>query len=101
MAEPQNTFYENQRRFWILTAVILVVLLMLAGAGWRGRSAYRQFKENREKAQAQAFPAKGDYRSALLSARQTLQFNPTNVPACRVMAALAGLSLPPRPCRCW
>jgi tetratricopeptide (TPR) repeat protein len=95
MAEPQNTFYEDRRRFWILTAVILVVLLMLAVAGWLGRSAYRHFKEKREQAQAQAFLAKGDYRSALLSARQTLQFNPTNVPACRVMAALAELSHSP------
>src|ERR1019366_614004 len=53
---------------------------MLAVAGWLGRSAYRHFKEKREQAQAQAFLAKGDYRSALLSARQTLQFNPPHVP---------------------
>ena len=69
MAEPQNTFYEDRKRFWILTAVIVAVLLVLAVAGWLGRSAYRHFKEKREQAQAQAFLAKGDYRSALLSAR--------------------------------
>src|ERR1039458_4361826 len=95
MAEPQNTFYEDRRRFWILTAVIVAVLLMLAVAGWLGRSAYRHFKEKREQAQAQAFLAKGDYRSARWRPRQTLQFNPPNVPACRVMAALAELSHSP------
>ena len=64
-------------------------------AAWFGRPAYQHYKERRSQAQAQAFLAKGDFRSAVLSARQALLLNPTNVPACRIMAAAAELSHSP------
>jgi hypothetical protein len=56
---------------------------------------YWHYQEKHNLSQAQAFLASGDYRNALLSARQTLLLNPTNVPACRIMAAPAGLSHSP------
>ncbi len=82
-------------RVWLWTAGIVAALILLAGTVWLGRSTYRQHEEARDQAQAQAFLAKGDYRNALLSARSTLLLDPTNVPASRVMAAIADLSHSP------
>jgi Flp pilus assembly protein TadD len=79
----------DQRRFRNRLVALALGLVLLTVAGWFGRSAYHHFKEKREQALAQAFLARGDYRNALLSARQTLLLNPTNLPACRVMAELA------------
>ena len=84
----------EKNHLWIWTAGTLIGLL-LAVTGWFGRSAYRHYKEKHSLSQAQAFLASDDYRNALLSARQTLLLNPTNVPACRIMAALADLSHSP------
>jgi predicted Zn-dependent protease len=68
------------------------LLLALAGAAawFLGRPIYHGYKERRSLARAQAFAAKGDVRNALLSARQTLAVNPTNVAACRLLAELIG-----------
>ena len=85
----------EKNHFWIWTAGIAAILIVLAAAGWFGRSAYKSYQEKHSLSQAQAFLASGDYRNALLSARQTLLLNPTNVPACRIMAALADLSHSP------
>ncbi|HAO78388.1 MAG TPA: hypothetical protein DCQ92_05310 [Verrucomicrobia subdivision 3 bacterium] len=85
----------EKNHLWIWTAGTLIGLLLLAATGWFGRSAYRHYQEKHDLAQAQAFLASGDYRNAWLSARQTLLLNPTNVPACRIMAALADLSHSP------
>ncbi len=93
MFEEHDSSIETDRerfRFWWVC--IIVTLAVLAGAAWFARPFYRQFKEQREETQAQAFLAKGDFRNALLSARQTLNLNPTNVAACRVMASLADIS---------
>ena len=95
MDQEFNSFEADKRRLRLWTAGILAVLLVLAAVVWFGRPYYRHFKEHHSQAQAQAFLAKGDYRNAALSARQTLLLNPTNVPACRVMAALADLSHSP------
>ena len=75
--------------------MLAAVLLVLAAAVWFGRPHYEHYKEHRDAAQARSFLAQGDYRSALLSARQTLLLNPANVTACRVMAALADLAHSP------
>jgi hypothetical protein len=69
--------------------------LLLTAAGWLSRSAYQHYQEKHSLAQALAFFAHGDFRSSLLSARQTLQLNPSNAPACRIMADLADLSHSP------
>lgn len=88
-----SPFMTRRVRLWV--AGITAVLLLLAVADLFGRPVYRHFKEKRDQAQAQAFLAKGDYRSALLSAHQMLLLNPNNVPACRIMAAMADLSHSP------
>jgi tetratricopeptide (TPR) repeat protein len=95
MYAEENSIEADKKRFWFRLVVILIGLLLLAMAGWFGRYPYRHFTERHFQAQAQTFLAKGDYRNALLSARQTLQLNPTNVPACRVMATIADLSHSP------
>ena len=95
MEKSHNGFEEDKQRFRFQVTLAIVILIGLAAVGWRGRSAYRHYKERHSLAQAQAFLASGDYRNALLSARQTLLLNPTNVPVCRVMVALAELSHSP------
>src|ERR1035438_4446644 len=95
MDQDSNSFEADKKRFRIWTAGSIVVLLALAAIVWFGRSPYRHFKERRDQAQAHAFLARGDYRNALLSARQTLLLNPTNVPACRVMAEIPDRSHSP------
>jgi predicted Zn-dependent protease len=95
MAQTYNSFEADKKRFRLWLAGIFFILLVLAAVVFFGRSAYRHFKEQRDQTQAQAFLAKGDFRSAMLSARQALLLNPTNVPACRVMATLADLGHSP------
>src|ERR1035437_9581152 len=85
----------EKNHLWIWTAGIAAILIVLAAAGWFGRSAYKSYQEKHSLSQAQAFLASGDFRNALLSARQTLLLNPTNVPVSRIMAALADLSHSP------
>ncbi len=71
--------------------VIGIPALILAGlALWFfGRPVYHQHKEQRFLQQARQFLAKGDFRNASLSARQTLQVDPQNLEASRIMAELA------------
>jgi len=88
-----SRFLQKPFRIWVIGSA--VILLLLAVTALFGKPTYRYIKEKRDQAQAQAFLAKGDYRSALLSARQTLMRNPKNVPACRVMVAIADLSHSP------
>jgi len=79
---------EGKIRAKIWTVIAAAVGLAIV-AGYWGRPAYRNAKEKRAAAQAQAFLEHGDYRSALLSTRQALMINSNNVQACRVMAGLA------------
>src|SRR5207249_11751701 len=44
---------------------------------------------------ARQFKAKGDFRNASLSARQTLAVNPRNLEACRILAEIAETSRSP------
>jgi len=95
MDQANNSFEADKRRFRLGAAIVLIGLLLLAGSGLLGRSAYRHFKEKRSATQAREFLARADFRNAALCARQALQLNPTNVAACRVMAALADRSHSP------
>lgn len=90
--DDENRFDDEKRflKFWIIVGVGGAVVLALAF--FPGRSLYRHLKEKRSVTQARAFFAKGDYRSAALSARQALAVNPNNVEACRVMAELSDLA---------
>lgn len=77
----------NSRRGWIVGGIVTAIFLGLAL--WFLRPAYRGFKERRSLSQAQAFMASGDFRSALLSLRQTLVLNPNNLTAAKIMADVA------------
>ena len=90
--DNDNSLEGDRRRFRFWLAGIVLTMLALALLGWLSRPIYRQFKEQRAQARAQAFLAKGDFSSARLSALQAISLNPTNLPACRVMAALADLA---------
>ena len=67
----------------------VIVIGSLLGFQFFARPAYKRHKETRSIEQAKNFMAKRDYRNASLSARQTLQVNPSNLEACRIMADLA------------
>ena len=75
--------------------IAIIVLGSLLGFQYFGRPAYKRHKETRSIEQAKGFMAKHDYRNASLSARQTLQVNPNNLAACRIMADLAEMSRSP------
>ena len=92
MDQQYNSFEADKKRFRMWVAGIIAGLLALGAAIWFGRIPYRHFEEKRDAARAQSFLARGNYRNALLSAREALLLNPTNVPACRVLATLADLS---------
>jgi len=79
--------------------ILLATAVLCAGASclwWYGRPVYRHFKEKRALQQAKAFHASGDFRNAWLSARQTLQANPSNLGAFRIMADIAERSRLPQ-----
>jgi hypothetical protein len=65
-----------------------LMFLIVGGGIWMGRAPYRNWKQKRFLAEARAFLAKSDYRNAVLSARKTLETNPANVEACRIMAQI-------------
>lgn len=73
----------------------LIIALGCLGLWLFGRPAYRHYRETRAIGQARKSLAKGDYRNASLSARQTLQANPLNIEACQLMADLAERSRSP------
>jgi len=63
----------------------------MAAAVYFARPTYRHFKEKHSLARAEAFFKQGDYRSAVLSARQTLLVNSNNLQACRLMANISDM----------
>jgi hypothetical protein len=83
------------KRFRIRLLAVAAILGLLATVIWFGPPAYRHYREKRSLVQAQAFFAQGDFRNALLGARQTLLFNPTNAQAYGIMAEVAELSRSP------
>jgi predicted Zn-dependent protease len=94
MNTPLSVDNDNKNfKFWLVTVLILSGIL-LAG-GWFARTTYENHREKKTLRQAREFFEKGDYRNASLSARQVLQRDPTNLPACRIMANLAELAQSP------
>lgn len=85
----------EERNYLKISLIAGVAVLLLVAMGWLGRAPYHHYKERHSLKQAQAFFARGDYRNALLSASLALVLNPSNAPACRVMADLADLSQSP------
>ena len=84
----ENQFDDESKsvKVWIAAGVVAAIIVALAF--FPGRSLYRHFKEKHGVAQAREFFAKGDYRNALLSARQAWLLNTNNVEACFIMAEL-------------
>jgi len=83
---------EQAYRIWFRLVAIFILITLVGAVGWLGRSTYRHFAEQHDQSQAEAFMARRDYRSAVLSARQTLSINPANLSACRIMAEISDLS---------
>lgn len=71
-----------------LGLALLVVTVLTAGV-WQGARYYRQKKLAHLEHQAVQFLAQGDYKSAILSARQVFKINDASIPATRVMAETA------------
>src|SRR5271155_5419497 len=65
-----------------------LLILIVGGAMWMGRTPYRHWKQKHFLAEAREFLAKSDYRNAVLSARKMLEVNPANVEAARIMAKI-------------
>jgi hypothetical protein len=78
----------------VIIAGVLVVFGFL-GLWFYARPAYKRHRETRALEQAKSYLARGDYRNASLSARQTLEANPRNLEACLIMADLAEMSRSP------
>jgi predicted Zn-dependent protease len=79
----------------IIVAGSLAVLVGVLGLWFYGRPAYRHHKEAQFLERTRQFIAQGDFRNANLSARQTLQVNPLNLDASRIMAELAEMARSP------
>ena len=74
----------------LLRKVLLFVLVMavVAGAGWFGRKAYKKHRERSLVAEARASMEKKDFRTAWLCLQRALQINALSVPASAAMADL-------------
>ena len=74
------------RRAWIFA----ILLAVLAVGAWLGahpaKKYYQQWREKRHFERASAYFAKGDYKHAILDARNTLVLNWGNTEALRIMA---------------
>ena len=70
-----------------LSAALLAVFACVAWFGIRpAKQYYHQWREKRHFERATAYFAKGDYKHAILDAKNTLVFNWDNVEAIRIMA---------------
>jgi len=79
------------KTIWKIGLVVGALLALACVAALMfGRPFYHNYKERRFLTRAKAFAAQGDLRNALLSARQTLVVNPTNLAACEMMAEFTG-----------
>lgn len=81
------------RKTFLILATALALFALL---GFLGRPAYRHYKELTALRRARSFLVRTNYPNALLSARQALLLNPTNLEACAIMARLAQLADSPQ-----
>ena len=76
----------HSKRVWLF-AMLATVLMGGASLGFRpAKRYYHEWREKRHFARASAFFAAGDYKHAILDARNTLAFNWDNVEALRIIA---------------
>jgi predicted Zn-dependent protease len=66
--------------------IFITVMLLVAGAGWFGRKAYKNSAQRRLVAQARDYLAKKDFRNTALCVQRALQLNPINPGATEIMA---------------
>ena len=79
--------------YWSFRSFVVLVLLALAAGAykWKGRAAYRQYREAAVVTQAEKLLREKKYPDAIIAARRALQLNDSNVPATRIMAEIAEL----------
>lgn len=68
--------------------IFLLVMTMVAAAGWYGRKAYKRATERRALTEAGRYLEKKDLRNAELCLKRALQVNPMSAPASTMMADL-------------
>ena len=84
--EPVASVDRKRRRWFLLIALAIIGVL----AATLGRRAFAHWQHDRLiRAAAKSF-AHGDLRSASLSAREAFLKNPASVPACAILAEIAG-----------
>ena len=66
--------------------LFLLVIFLVAVAGWYGRKAYKNATERRDVTEATRYLDKKDVRSAALCLQRALQINPMSVSASKIMA---------------
>jgi predicted Zn-dependent protease len=67
-------------------SVFLLVMAVVAAAGWYGRKAYKRTTERRAVNEAVEYLKKSDGRKAVLCLQRALQVNSQSLPATRLMA---------------
>ena len=87
----------HSKRVWFF-AMLTAALTCGAGLGVRpAKKSYHEWREKRHFARASAYFAAGDYRHAILDARNALVFNWENVEALRIVAKSHEALIPRRP----
>ena len=66
--------------------VFVLVMSVVAAAGWFGRKAYKRASERRLVDQASHYLETNDFRNGELCLRRALQVNPLSIPAIRMVA---------------
>ena len=78
-----------------IVALLTAATLLLSGGGYLAYQAYISARQARLVRQAHASLAKHNDRKALLSLQRALRYNPNDLEACRLMAAIAERSRSP------
>lgn len=63
-----------------------IALIVIGAVLWLGKRPYQHWKEGHYLGKAEEYAAKGDLRNAAICAKNTLEVNPSNLAASRVMA---------------
>lgn len=66
--------------------IFIAVMMVVAGAGWFGRKAYKKSMERRLVSEAKRYLATNDIRNASLSLQRALELNPISASASDLMA---------------
>ena len=71
------------------TLLLLLILAGLAACAWFGWNRFARWNRDKLVCYALTYAQKGDWSSALLTARQVLLSDPENAPMCRLIATIA------------